>query len=245
MAKKQKPIDAGPSKAYLVSFGDTMTALLAFFIVLNSLATDQTGANMYSGTGSFVNAFAKSGTAGGMPGNRSRDMIQQNNQAPIYAIGENLHKNQSEEGDGPDDSDHKERVIDREKEQFQKFLTIIEQNFGLETQKPIVNQVVVDSFERFDRDTEKLSGHAIQLAAELFPKLRENGAQMEIIIWAKMPSRSEVVRKLKKSFEVKSEIEELFWLTPEMKKQIRYNVKPWLFTDAKRPVISFVISETE
>ena len=54
MAKKQKRVPSGPSNAYLVSFGDTMTALLAFFIVLNSLATEQTGANLYSGTGSFV-----------------------------------------------------------------------------------------------------------------------------------------------------------------------------------------------
>ncbi|MCA9059275.1 MAG: hypothetical protein KDA85_12285, partial [Planctomycetaceae bacterium] len=30
----------GPSQAYLLSFGDTMTALLAFFIVLNSLAKE-------------------------------------------------------------------------------------------------------------------------------------------------------------------------------------------------------------
>lgn len=244
MAKKQKPIDAGPSKAYLVSFGDTMTALLAFFIVLNSLAKDQTGANMYAGTGSFVNAFAKSGTAGGMPGNRSRDMVQQTNQAPIYALAKNLEKNSSEDTVGPDDTNSKERVMDREKEEFQKFLTMIEKTFGLETEKPINNQVVFDSFERFGREDGKLSEHAIQLIAELMPKIRQPGTQLEVIIWAKLPSKTEVKRQLAKSFQVRTEVEKLFWIKPEMENRIRYTVKPWLFTDAKRPVISFVMSDT-
>ena len=68
MAKKKKLEPSVPSKAYLVSFGDTMTALLAFFIVLNSLAKEQTGANMYSGTGSFVSAFSNSGLPGDLFG---------------------------------------------------------------------------------------------------------------------------------------------------------------------------------
>lgn len=245
MAKKQKPIDAGPSKAYLVSFGDTMTALLAFFIVLNSLAKDQTGANMYAGTGSFVNAFAKSGTPGGNPGNRSSDMIQQTNQAPIYALAENLDKNETDGNVGPDDTDRKDRIINREKEEFQKFLNDIDKAFGVETKKPVVNQVVFDSFESFNRENGKLSEHAIKLASELIPKLRQSGSQLEIVVWATMPSRSEMERKLSRSFVVKANVEELFWIKPSLKSRIRYSVKPWLFTDARRPVISFVMSETE
>ena len=38
MVKRKKIAPTGASNAYLISFGDTMTALLAFFIVLNSLA---------------------------------------------------------------------------------------------------------------------------------------------------------------------------------------------------------------
>ena len=244
MAKKQKPIDAGPSKAYLVSFGDTMTALLAFFIVLNSLATEQTGANMYAGTGSFVTAFSKSGTAGGSPGNRSSDMIQQKEQAPIYALAENLDKNQQEGDVGPDDTDSKDRVIDREKEQFQKFLTDMEKKFGVNSKPPVVNQVVFDSFMPFDREDNSLSEHAIELAAQMIPKLRQSNAKLEVIVWARMPSRSELDRKLAASYTIKAEIERLFWITPKMQPQICYTVKPWLFSDAKRPVISFVTSET-
>jgi flagellar motor protein MotB len=244
MAKKQKPIDAGPSKAYLVSFGDTMTALLAFFIVLNSLATEQTGANMYAGTGSFVNAFSKSGMAGGMPGNRSRDMIQQNHQSPIYALPENIDKNPGKDKKGPDDTDRQDRVINREKESFQKFLKKIEEKFGVEEKKPIADQVVLDSFERLGRGERFLSEHAVNLASELIPKLRQPESQLEIILWTPMPSRSEIERQLEKSYKVRAEIESMFWLKPDMEDRLRYTVKPWLFSDARRPVMSFVMSKT-
>ena len=92
MSGRKKRESSAPSKAYLVSFGDTMTALLAFFIVLNSLAKEQTGANMHSGTGSFVNAFSSTGLPGHLSGSRSSDVIQQEAQKPIYAIAKNMDK---------------------------------------------------------------------------------------------------------------------------------------------------------
>ena len=39
MARCKENCPSGPNNAYLISFGDTMTALLAFFIVLNSLVS--------------------------------------------------------------------------------------------------------------------------------------------------------------------------------------------------------------
>ena len=41
-----------------------MTALLAFFIALNSLAHEQTGAHLYAGTGAFIRAFSSEGHVG-------------------------------------------------------------------------------------------------------------------------------------------------------------------------------------
>lgn len=245
MAKKKKAIDPGPSKAYLLSFGDTMTALLAFFIVLNSLAKDQTGANMYAGTGSFVTAFAKSGTAGGMPGNRSRDMIQQTSQAPIYALAENLDKNKQQGKVGPDDVEKKDRIKNRDREQFQKFLAEMDSKFGLKKNAPAVKQVVFDSFMPFSKEDGKLvSEHALQLAADIIPKVRNKDRKLEVIVWARMPSKSEIDRQLLNSYQIREEIESLFWIDQKSKDKFRYSVKPWLFSDAKRPVISFVYTET-
>ncbi|MGB7344986.1 MAG: flagellar motor protein MotB [Pirellulaceae bacterium] len=242
---KRKAIEPSmPSKAYLVSFGDTMTALLAFFIVLNSLAKEQTGANMYSGTGSFVKAFSNSGMPGGMPGKRSKDMIQQESQKPIYALAENLDKNEDQEGrTGPDDTDAKDRVLDRDKENFQKFLDEMEKTIGLKTRQPLTNQVVFDSFEPWDLETGQMSRHAMQLLSESISNLRQPDLQIEVIVWANVPSQVGLQNSLKKSVELRGQVEKLFWVKPDDRKRISYRVKPWLFSDAKRPQLSVVMSK--
>lgn len=239
MSKRKKLEPSAPSKAYLVSFGDTMTALLAFFIVLNSLAKEQTGANMHSGTGSFVNAFSSSGQPGHLTGSRSSDVMQQESQKPIYALAENLKD--SDKNVGPDDKDEHQRVIDREKEQFQKFLNDLEQQLDLKTLKPIENQVVFDSFARPDAETGKLSMHAVKLISEAVTKLRDPDVTMEIVLWADMPSASALQRKLKKSVDLRGEVERTFWMQANQKARIQYRVKPWLFADARRPYLSVVL----
>ena len=243
MARKQKPPDAPPSKAYLLSFGDTMTALLAFFIVLNSLAKEQTGANMHTGTGSFVNAFSKSGTAGMMPGNRSANAFQKKHHAPIYALAENLDKNEGNVG--PDNKKARDRIVDADKARFQKFLEQMDKDHGLESKPPTVNQVAFDSFVPFNRQTGAMSDHAIQLAAEIIPKLRNSSARLDIVVWATVPSKSVIDRQMKQVVDVKKEIGEKFWLKENEQRRIRYAIKPWLFSDAKRPIVSFVFSETK
>lgn len=242
MAKKKKLEPTAPSKAYLVSFGDTMTALLAFFIVLNSLAKEQTGANMHSGTGSFVSAFANSGSPGELSGNRSREMIQQKRQAPIYALAENLSKNEGNVG--PDDTGKRDRILDRNKEQFQKFLSEIEKAFGLKSHKPIKNQMVFDSFEPWDRETGAISNHAVQLISESVAKLRDPSVKLEVIVWATMPNKRSLESQLKKTEKVRSDVERMFWLKPNQRSRIRYSAKPWLFSDARRPILSVVFSRS-
>lgn len=241
MGKRKKLEPSVPSKAYLVSFGDTMTALLAFFIVLNSLAREQTGANLYAGTGSFANAFAKSGTPGHLNTNRSRDMIRQKEQKPIYALAENLDENEGKIG--PDSEGNQERIIDREKEQFQKFLTEIERELGLKTHQPIQDQVVFDSFAAWDGETGGISKHAIHILSDLIPKLRQPDVNLEVIIWASMPSKTILEKQLLKSAQIQTQVESMFWLKATEKVRIKYRVKPWLFSDAKRPVLSVVFSK--
>ncbi|MCC9602009.1 hypothetical protein LOC67_15715 [Stieleria sp. JC731] len=241
MSKKKKAPPSAPSKAYLVSFGDTMTALLAFFIVLNSLAKEQTGANLYSGTGSFVNAFTSSGTPGHLGGNRSADVIQKESQAPIYALAENLDKNEKQDNFGPDENNNHERVIDRDREQFQKFLTDLEQKIDLKTLPQIEDQVVFDSFQPPDPQTGKLSLQATQLISEALSKMRDERMVMEIVLWANMPKASSLKRTLDKSVEMRTEVESTFWMDQSTRSRIKYRVKPWLFADAKRPYLSVIL----
>lgn len=245
MAKKKALEPSVPSKAYLVSFGDTMTALLAFFIVLNSLAKEQTGANMYSGTGSFVSAFSNSGLPGTYSGNRSKDMLQQESQMPVYALAENLDKNPDQTGNvGPDEDGTKQRIKDRQKDQFQKFLSEIESSFGLEDQSPVEGQTVVDAFGPIINLNGETSRQTLELLSDAVAKMRSPDTNLEVIVWANMPSKTALDQKLKISERLRGEVEGVFWLSPAQRTRIKYRVKPWLFSDAKRPTVSVVYSKT-
>ena len=243
MARRKQQASSGPSKAYLVSFGDTMTALLAFFIVLNSLAKEQTGANLHAGTGSFARAFSNSGLPGGFSGNRSQAVVRKSAPKPIYALSDNT----SDDPDkvGPDDTDKSDSIQDREKEQFQKFLSQIEKQFRLDDQPPLTNQTAIDSFEPMDPAAGGLSRHALKILSEAIPKLRQPAGSLEIILWTPMPSPSHMERLLDSSIQVRNEVESLFWLDLDERRRIRYRVKPWLFSDAKRPVLSVIIASRE
>src|SRR5271163_4367944 len=44
------------TNAWMMSYADMATTLLAMFIVLSTMGKDQTGISLYNGTGSFINA---------------------------------------------------------------------------------------------------------------------------------------------------------------------------------------------
>jgi hypothetical protein len=243
MARRKQQTSNGPSKAYLVSFGDTMTALLAFFIVINSLAKEQTGANLHAGTGSFARAFSNSGLPGGFSGNRSQAVVRRNAPRPIYALSENNSDDPSKVG--PDDTDKADQIQDRDKEQFQKFLSQIEKQFRLDDQPPLTSQTAIDSFEPMNPATGGLSRHAVKILSEAIPKLRQPTGSLEIVLWTPVPSPQRIEKLLDTSLQIRSEVEDLFWLNLDEKRRIRYRVKPWLFSDAKRPVLSVILASRE
>ena len=242
--KKGPPPPSKPSKAYLVSFGDTMTALLAFFIVLNSLAQEQTGAAMYAGTGSFSTAFSKSGAAGKNIGNRSKYVMQMEEPKPIYALKENLDKNEDSKKIGPDEGPENERVVDRESEQFQIFLDKLKNSIGLKHTGTRSNQTAIDLFEPLLEKDGSISKVAQEVLPAAMVKLHSKSS-VEIILWANMPSPVVMKTKLDYANKVRAAIESSFWLKDESKQRLFIRVKPWLFTDAKRPTFSVVYADWE
>ena len=251
MARKQKPPPSKPSKAYLVSFGDTMTALLAFFIVLNSFSKEQTGANMYAGTGSFMNAINSIGVAGGEVGDKSRLVIPKTAPAPIYAIPSDKDSGRHSEALGPDDNPDDERIIDRQTESFKRFLTNINKSFTVQETAPTRTQIVFDSFEKFNIkqaeaiDYYPLKKDAIRIASEAIMKLTANDYKLEVIVWATMPSQKSLLKAMDLAVDVQNQIDAMFILTPEQRGRLQVSAKPWLFSDAIRPKMSFAISRLD
>lgn len=248
MARKLKPPPIPPSKAYLVSFGDTMTALLAFFIVLNSFAEDQSGANMHSGTGSFINAAKSSGLSGKHPGDRSYLIEQKEAPAPVYALSNPEDEQDHPERLGPDSDPDNEKIINRQTDEFKRFLTEVGRQFDIEETQPTHSQIVFDSFEQL-RKTPRgkapvfpLQEGAIELAAEAITQLLHPEFELEIVVWSPIPSKSSMKRSIDKAAAIETQIDKLFTLTKSQRTRLSVSAKPWLFTDAKRPKISFILS---
>jgi hypothetical protein len=244
MRRKPKPPPKKPSKAYLVSFGDTMTALLAFFIVLNSLAKDQTGANMQAGTGSFVAAMKSVGTPGRLSGDRSDLYIARAASAPIYAVPSEQRPN-DDLGMGADDEDDKIRIISREMDNFQRFLSEMQYQFDVSETSPTQSQIVFDSFEKLGRDTNILGANAIQLAADAIGQLASDKFELEVIVWANMPSESAINRAMEQALKIEAQIDSAFNFRGQQRQRFSASAKTWLFVDAKRPKISFILSRLD
>lgn len=255
MSRKKKHPPNPPSKAYLVSFGDTMTALLAFFIVLNSFAEDQTGANMHSGTGSFVNAISSIGLPGLKPGKRTHLMTQKKSPAPLYAIKTPEDKQDVPGRLGPDSDPDQKRVIDRQTDEFKRFLAEIGRQHQIKEQYPTKKQIVLDSFEKLQKERigkksesgkwRPLQKHAVEIASEAIGQLGRDDFELEIVVWAPIPSSISINRTIGTAAAIEKQIDESFLLHPTQQKRITYSAKPWLFVDAKRPKVSFILSRLD
>lgn len=250
MSRKKKDPPAPPSKAYLVSFGDTMTALLAFFIVLNSFAKEQTGANMHTGTGSFFNAVSSSGLPGGNFGDRSRMMSQRKQPSPVYAFSDPDQTRDHYEQLGPDEDADLQRIIDRQADEFKRYLNNISKQFDVLEQRPTQTQIVLDSFEQFERQNDStpyqpLKENAIQVASEAITKLLNGDYEVEVVIWANMPSSLAMQKAMERSFAAQEQIDSLFLLSVKQRSRLSFSAKPWLFSDAKRPKLSFILSQMD
>jgi flagellar motor protein MotB len=245
MSRKAKPPPKKPSKAYLVSFGDTMTALLAFFIVLNSFAKDQTGAQLHSGTGSFLRALKKTGSAGSNFGTRSDQAISRVGQTPIYAVKENDPQYKDKKR-GPDDEDDLQRVLNRQAENFQRFLNEMDYRFQVKSGDPTESQIVFDSFEKIGTDSQSVLGpNAIQLASDAIAQLSNDAFELEIIVWANMPSELALKKANQYALQIEQFIGRTFKFNPDQRRRFSVTAQPWLFVDAARPKVSFVLSRLD
>lgn len=244
MSRKIKPAPKKPSKAYLVSFGDTMTALLAFFIVLNSLAIEQTGMQLHAGTGSFVRAMKKTGFPGSIFSQNSDRLIALPIASPIYAIPENEKKREKNTANGPDDEGNAKMVRDRQSDNFQRFLNEMDYQFSIVEQSPIASQVVFDSFEQLRREGDSVLGpNALQIVADGINQLSSHPSyEVEIIVWANLPSEQGLNRAMSQAMALEKFLDASFRFTGDQRSRLQVTAKNWLFSDAKRPKISLVMS---
>ena len=244
MGKKKKAPPSGPSNAYLLSFGDTMTALLAFFIVINSLAQEQTGANLYAGTGSFVNQSRSAGLPGSFRGKSSENAFQMTEPGPLYIVKDDPDSTAQGKGEGPDEEDNNQRVIDREKEQLQRFLIEMDQLSSIESLPQNKATVVFDFFESLNLDQPQfVKKPTIDLFRQSALRLFEGNYEIEVIVWARMPSPFAWNKSIEEASQLRQRLIQEIGVPASVQGKILSTGKPWFYSDERRPRFSYIVKK--
>ncbi len=245
MSRIRRPPPSKPNNGYLVSFGDTMTALLAFFIVLNALAQDQTGINLYRGTGSFVAALNDVGTDGYFDSDSSKNVFQRDAESPIYMVDDGQDSPDPGRGNGPDAVDNQLRVIDRDQEQLQRLLNELEQALPTQQTAEHTQQVSFDLFKALGPPPNILSFDVKQVIAQSLPMVLRGNHRLEIAVWAPMPSPSTIRRAARQAKQVRQQIIDDFVLDVHSADQIRCGARLWPLSNEKRPVLTVTVIATD
>jgi hypothetical protein len=240
MARKKKSADGGPSNAYLLSFGDTMTALLAFFIVLNSLAEDQTGANLYRGTGSFVSTLDSFGMPRDLPEERQRRVISHEEPGPLYVVPDPDATEPDRVATGPDENDNEGRIIDREREDFERFVDQLAELSDLEESPGVLGEATFDYFNKLPAKSPYLDEKYRRALSQVIPLLSRPQYQVEIIVWAPTPAPTAWHKAGLKAVAVGRELAQMGNLSAEQLTRLQTTFKPWMDAKAKRPVLTVV-----
>ena len=239
MPRVKKCPPHGPNMGYLVSFGDTMTALLAFFIVLNSLAEEQTGANLHAGTGSFVTALNSFGVPGIFPSKLSSQVFQLPSAGPVYEVPSDSEDDVSAKSTGPDDVEDQLRIIDWEQEDFQRFLHEIGRWNELNPEPTVDGEVAFDLFSFLGTGDKVAPKELFTAARQLAPLLRKDGYELEITVWSTTPSESAWRRAIEQSAAIRKEVTAYLRLGDRGSK-ISATAKPWDSPTARRPTVSLI-----
>ena len=234
--KRKKP--SGPNNSYLLSFGDTMTTLLAFFIVLNSLSEDQTGANLHAGTGSFVRAVSSAGMQSHFIEARGKQAVKMQQPNALYMV--ESESDEEKGSKGPDDNDDAVRIIDRQREDFERFMKELGRLAEMKEEPNVRGETVFDYFTPLGKGDTILTDSYRSALSQIIPLLHQPDYRIEIIVWATTPSDSAWTRAAEQSHKIGAEISILGRLNAKQKMQIQTTAKPWFDEKAKRPVVSFV-----
>ena len=241
MARKKKA-PSGPNNGYLVSFGDTMTALLAFFIVLNSLASEQTGANLCSGTGSFVQVTDSHGLPGIFPSGLSKNSLQMKAASPIYPV----HNEETDEkGQGPDDEADTIWVRDRNVDEYDRFLTELERYHACRPESAVKAEVALDRMRSLPYEGPLLDAALRRQVLDLLPALASGNYELEIVVWATTPTGTAWKRAVEQASQVRTEIIQMLRLPEERQAIVTASAHTWISSTLKRPSLSLVVRQLD
>lgn len=240
MRKRRRFDSSCPNQSYLISFGDTMTALLAFFIVINTIAKDQTGAKLYSGTGSF----SKSLHSFGMSVNKATGKsIQREYANPLYVVNDDHPRIEQavRAGQGPDSNSNSLRVIERQKDQLRRFLIEMEQWGSANPMPKTKGAAVFDFFEPIQTESPLVSDSVAELFRLSTQALSTGQTELEIVVWSRTPGTVDWKESVHQAESIRRDLIQRTALDKRHSRFVRCQGKPWFYADQRRPRFSIVI----
>jgi hypothetical protein len=238
--RKKKGHGGGPdANAWMMSYADMATILLAMFIVLSTFSQDQTGISLYHGTGSFKRASKNFGMPGMMP--NSWQTVPLNFPGPQHAFEPPAEWKKKEALD----PDAPVRVIDAEEEYFQHFLSEIGRAFALNKLPRFVGQVTLDMHEPLSRTAPYLTAKHRENVLPMLSLLRRGNYRLQIVVWAGMPVESALVRSSTQANAIVTALARDAELTPAERSRLIGVGQSWRYRDVRRPVVSVVVTKTE
>jgi hypothetical protein len=238
---RKKKCPEGPNNAYLISFGDTMTALLAFFIVLNSLAEEQNGAALHAGTGSFMSNATTFGLPNSIADETSAQPYQMEAISPKYIVPDPDGNDAKGNNRGPDEEDDQQRIIDRQKEDFHRFLQEVRRINKIAPAPGVAGEVSFDVLEKLPREAPYMTKELKAALNGISPMLRRSDYVAELTVWCTTPSKSAWTRAIKQADELHRESAEYLRLSPDQQLRLTATAQPWISKDVKRPTVSVTV----
>ncbi len=216
---------------WMMSYADMVTILLAMFIVLSTLAKDQTGISLYHGTGSYhkaVNSFGIPGLMG-----YSDQTVPKNESGPRYTM---------ENPDPKAKPANPDQLADGELEQFQGFLADLNKENEVKKNERVQGRAAVDIHSKLNTKAPYLNEKQTSQLIPILSLVRETGFRAEIIVWAPTPADTAMTRSIKSAEQIRQELLEEISLPEEYRDRVIAVCQPWRFKDVKRPVFSVIVS---
>lgn len=251
--KKKGGHGGGPdANAWMMSYADMATILLAMFIVLSTFAQDQSGISLYYGTGSFRAAV----TSFGLPGltSNSSQVVPLKAPGPQHtlpsqgadAAGPSPHNARDLERGSGSSGSASPRIIDAEEENFQNFLKDMDRNFPTAKQPRSGRQTSLDFFDKPEKAPPYLTDSQREQIAPLLALVRRsNNYRMQLIIWAGTPRDTAIARSANQAADIVADLAANAGLDADARKRFIAVGQSWPYSDVQRPAMSVVVTRTD
>jgi hypothetical protein len=173
---------------------------------------------------------------------RNKIAVPLNSPAPLYMVPSDDASESDPQGKGPDDNDDGMAVINREREDFERFVNELDRYTDVTEHPETTAEVVFDYFDKLNPEPPRLTPAYRRAMGEILPLVFKEDHRVEIIVWAGTPHPNAWARAAREATQIESELIQMGNLQQEQLARINFTGKPWIDSVAKRPVCSVVIN---